>query len=309
MPQALSNATSGGAHAGRTRPEPAAPRARGAAKAARIAASVLGALAAGPLLAPGANAAAAKRPVCAAGESSSGPSARIVGMAPDGSLLLQDGRRFVPDGIVLPTRLEPVNGLTEAAARAATDAVGGREITFSRVGTDRHGRLTGAARMTGADDAGADIAARLVAAGAAYASADGACAPSLVADEHAARAARRGLWARPGAIAPAGDEEEMGRRLGLHAVAEGRIKAVGGRRETTYLNFGEIWRRDFTVLVPTGDFAIIFGHGAGSGHDPDTLRGERVRVRGVVREQGGPAIMVRSPAGIERLGERAGSEE
>ncbi|MFG1400750.1 hypothetical protein [Xanthobacter sediminis] len=270
---------------------------------------MLGALAAAPLLASGADAAGAKRPACAAGESTAGLSARIAGMGPDGSLLLTDSRRFVPDGIVLPTRLEPVDGLPEAAARAAIDAVGGQEITFSRVGMDRHGRLTGAARVAGADGPEADIATRLVAAGAAYASADAACALSLAAAERAARAARRGLWARPGAVAAAENEEEMGRHLGLHAVAEGRIKAVGGRRETTYLNFGEIWRRDFTVLVPTRDFAIIFGHGAGSGHDPDTLRGERVRARGVVREQGGPAIMVRSPAGIERLGERAGSEE
>lgn len=228
-----------------------------------------------------------------------------MGLAPDGSLMLEDGRRFVPDRIALPTRLEPQLVIPDAAAGAVRDTIGTRAITFSRTGTDRHGRLTGEARMVDGADGGGDIATLLVSAGAAYADAEGACAAPLLQAEADARRAHRGLWAAPGAISPAGDEEEMGRRRGLYTVTEGRILAVGVRRERTYLNFGETWRRDFTLMVPTRDFAIIFGHG----QDPAMLRGAWVRARGVVREQGGPAIMIRSQADIERLSDRTGSED
>ncbi|MFG1294778.1 thermonuclease family protein [Xanthobacter sp. V13C-7B] len=195
--------------------------------------------------------------------------------------------------------------MIEAAGGAVTATLGGRTITFSRAQTDRHGRLVGEAVMTDGPDAGADIATILVAAGGAFTDAQGPCAAALLSAEAQAREARRGLWAEPGAIASATDEAEMSRRLGLYTVTEGRILSVGVRRERTYLNFGESWRRDFTLMVPTRDFAIILGQG----QDPVILRGARIRARGVVREQGGPAIMIRSQADIERLSDRTGSED
>ncbi|WP_454917238.1 thermonuclease family protein [Xanthobacter sediminis] len=283
--------------------------------AGRIVAGALGLLAAvlpdgGAALAAAAGDARAAA-ACTPAEGPSDAPARVAGVGPDGSLMLEDGRRFVPDHIVLPTRLEPA--LSDAAARAVLEALGGRRLALSRTASDRHGRLTGEARLTDAAGGQADLAAALVAAGAAYADGEGPCAPALLAAEADARRARRGLWAQKGAVADAGDEGEMGRRRGLYAVAEGRVVAVGVRRERTYLNFGETWRRDFTVIIPTADFAIMFGQGGaedqGPGHDPATLRGARVRVRGVVREQGGPAIMARSAADIVRLADRRGSED
>ncbi|MFG1393683.1 thermonuclease family protein [Xanthobacter agilis] len=302
------------------------------AGAARVAAGVLAAwTVAGPLPAVGAARTTTPKPVaCVPAAASADPSTRIVALTEDGSLKLEDGRRFVPNRIVLPTRLEPAPDVANAAARAVIDAIAGRPITLSRTAPDRHGRLTGDARLSNTSDAEGDLAALLVFAGAAYTAADAPCAPPLLALEAQARRARRGLWARPGAIATAGDPQAMGLHRGLYTVAEGQILTVGVRRERTYLNFGETWRQDFTVIVPTADFAIILEHGhdqgqgngqgngqddgsayggSGSGRDPDVLRNARVRVRGVVREQGGPAIMVRSQADIERLADRTGSED
>ncbi|MFG1479447.1 thermonuclease family protein [Xanthobacter sp. V4C-4] len=275
---------------------------RAGAVASALAGALAGALA---LSAPVAAHAAPARADCAGPTFTQVAPVRIGGVAPDGSLTLDDGRRFVVENIVVPTRLEPVDGLAEAAARAGMAAVEGHPVLVSGTATDRHGRTVGQARLTAAVEGRVDLAAVLVAAGAAYATGDGPCAAALLAVEAEARGAGRGLWKRAGAVAAAGDERDMARRRGLHAVAEGRILAVGVRRDRTYLNFGETWRRDFTVMVRTSDFATILGHG----QDPAMLRGALVRVRGVVREQGGPAIMVQSQAGIERLGERTGSEE
>lgn len=252
------------------------------------------------------HAASPKATTCAlAPRPAAGDTAHVTGLGADGSLTLDDGRHFAPDRIALPTRLEPSRKVIEAAGGAVTATLGGRTITFSRAQTDRHGRLVGEAVMTDGPDAGADIATILVAAGAAFTDAQGPCAAALLSAEAQAREARRGLWAEPGAIASATDEAEMSRRLGLYTVTEGRILSVGVRRERTYLNFGESWRRDFTLMVPTRDFAIILGQG----QDPVILRGARIRARGVVREQGGPAIMIRSQADIERLSDRTGSED
>lgn len=315
MPQSVPKALSGGAvgdGAAARAPSCAGARGRAGRGASALLLALLPALLAALLAAallagaPGpSHAAPARSAGCDVPPPSPGTPARVGAVTPDGSLELEDGRRLVPERIVVPTRLEPVPGLAQAAARAAKVAVGGRDIEVMGAAVDRHGRLTAPARLVDPVDGRSDLAAALVAAGAAYAAAEDPCAAPLRAVEAEARQARRGLWAQKGALATAGDEDEMGRRRGLHTVAEGSILSVGVRRDRTYLNFGETWRRDFTVMMRTSDFATIFGHG----QDPAMLRGAVVRVRGVVREQGGPAIMLKSQADIERLKDRTGSEE
>lgn len=238
---------------------------------------------------------------------------RIKGLAPDGSLDLEDGRRFAPPRVSLPTRLEPDASVPHAAAQAVAQAFAGQTITLSRLETDRHGRLTGEAWLHDTAKTSADLPSALVAAGAGFAATTGPCAAPLKALEDAARDRQLGIWARPGAMPSAANVADLSARRGLYTVTEGRILAVGVKRERTYLNFGEIWRQDFTVIVPTSDFAIILGQGEGPGSDhdlsPDALRDARVRVRGVVQDEGGPAIMVTSRTEMERLADETGSEE
>jgi len=229
--------------------------------------------------------------------------ARVIDIGADGSLTLEDGRRLVLASISPPTRLDPAPELAQAAAAAASQVARGRDIRLFEAGIDRHGRILGRAQI-----GEADLALMLVEAGAAYAIAGAACAEALLAAEESARQARRGLWARPEARLDTADEATLSRYVGLYAVAEGRILSLGIRRDRTYLNFGETWRRDFTVIVPTADFATILGHGRDhgrdSGRDPGRLRGTVVRVRGVVRDQGGPAIVNPAKGSVERGVER-----
>lgn len=238
-----------------------------------------------------------------------------------GALALSDGRRLVPEGLVLPSKLAAGGTLAQAAGRAAAAALAG--CTVSAAGSpDRHGRLTGPAiaRCGGAGGTASrppaaggvpedltggiaeDLAVVLIRAGAGYArpvAGDGACRTARLAAEEAARGARRGLWAERGAIAQANDEAAMAIRAGLFTVAEGRVLAAGGARERIYLNFGASWRQDFTVMIAREDFATILGDSL----QPAMLRGTLIRVRGVVREDGGPAMTVRQAGEITRLSE------
>lgn len=223
------------------------------------------------------------------------------GPGADGSLTLSDGGRLVLSGIAVPTRLSPVPGLAEAGGVAAAEVLEGRFIAIGTAGHDRFGRATGSAALLPdhAEEAAQDLATALIAAGAGYAVPEGpaACISARLAAETEARAARRGIWAVPGAMAQAGDEAALGLRAGLYAVAEGRISAAGATRDRVFLNFGERWREDFTVIMDRDDFSIIFGDGL----DLALLRGTLVRVRGVVREDGGPAIFVTTAGSIERI--------
>jgi hypothetical protein len=56
----------------------------------------------------------------------------------------------------------------------------------------------------------------------------------------------------------------------------------------TFLDFGRNFRRDFTVMVPQE----VAGDLAASGLALDALVGKRVRVRAVIEESGGPAVVL-----------------
>lgn len=225
----------------------------------------------------------------------------------DGNLGLSDGRRLVPAGVVLPTRLHPDADLVARAAEAANGVLEGRFIRLGTTARDRHGRLVGSAELAAAE-AGAPavpLALALLEAGAGYADprAAPACANALLAAEAEARRHRRGLFAAEGAIVAAGDEVAVGVHAGLFTLVQGRVRAAGATREKAYLNFGGRWREDFTVIVAAKDFATILGEDL----NPDMLRGALVEVRGVVREEGGPAIFVRTAQDMAVLDGPAGA--
>ncbi|MFG1319877.1 hypothetical protein [Xanthobacter autotrophicus] len=217
-----------------------------------------------------------------------------------GTLLLSDGRRFMPEGIALPSRLASDAALPRAAESAAWAVLDTCLVGFGSAHVDRHGRLSGPgwlacpARNAPAEE---DLATALLRAGAGYAQPNGQdrqCLTQRLAAETQARTARRGIWAEPSAVAPAGDEEAMAIRAGLFTVAEGRVLAAGGTRDRIFLNFGSSWRQDFTAMMEREDFATIMGDSL----EPAMLRGTLVQVRGVVRAEGGPAIMLRRPGEI-----------
>lgn len=115
-------------------------------------------------------------------------------------------------------------------------------------------------------------------------------AERLLRIEAKARAAKVGLWA-DGAYRVHDAQSILAISDGFHVV-EGRILRVETREDRIYLNFGEDYRSDFTILIAAEDLPA-WGEPA---LDPKSLEGKTVQVRGYVRDRGGPLIQIDHPA-------------
>ncbi len=87
---------------------------------------------------------------------------------------------------------------------------------------------------------------------------------------------------------------------GRFAVVEGVVHHIGETASRTYLDFGRRYTKDFTIVVPRAARRSF----AAAGIDLKSLRGQKVRVRGVLFSSGGPAIEIRKPASLELLKDR-----
>ncbi|MFH1555272.1 MAG: hypothetical protein ABII76_10460 [Pseudomonadota bacterium] len=214
----------------------------------------------------------------------------------DGALLLSGGVRLVPKGVVLPTRLNPdaeIPALAEAAARAA---LVGHTLQLAPGEQDRHGRRIADALVLTPEGA-VPLARALLQAGAAYADPASvpACAGDLRAAENAARAARAGVWASPDARLDAANIAAVADHVGLFTLVAGRVRAAEEARGLLYLNFGPRWREDVTATLPASRAARM----SRAGLAPAILPGTFVNLRGVVNQEGGPMLALRTAAALE----------
>ena len=92
----------------------------------------------------------------------------------------------------------------------------------------------------------------------------------------------------------------MRERIGRFAIFEGLLISVGNRRARSYLNFGRRWSTDTTVEIDARHREAFGGEVGLAG-----LAGHRLRLRGFLKEKGGPMMVVTSPMQIEIL-ENAG---
>ena len=220
-------------------------------------------------------------------------------------VVLVDGRRLRFAGVEAP-RPPLVAGRDEVSeavaaeheARAALgDLVEGRETTFDRVRTDRHGRLVGHLYDT---ETGQWIEEALVAAGhlrVVPVEGERDCVVRLLPSEAEARAGRRGLWATAShAVVPARAEDLLP-RVGRFVVSEGRVRSIGRSGGRIWLNFGDDFRRDFAVVMNDKDLDRF----RAAGFDALAAKGVRVLVRGVVVQRDGPRMTIESPEDIERV--------
>ncbi len=181
------------------------------------------------------------------------------------------------------------------AARAALAALIDRRtvgLAHEAVREDRYGRLV--AHVVDAD--GRWIQAELVASG--FARVDGTvedrrAVALLLGHESAARAARRGLWRL--AAYRVVRAEETARLVDSFQIVEGAVRRVDRKGSRIWLDFGDDWRRDFSVLVPA-PVARMF---ARDGLDPVPPAGTMVRVRGWIEWHNGPLIELEFPEQIE----------
>ncbi len=117
-------------------------------------------------------------------------------------------------------------------------------------------------------------------------------AEALLELERRARASEPGLWTGREARTIAADRARS--VLDRFAIVEGRVLATARGFRSSFVNFGEDWREDFTVYLRRGRISRAF--------PPGTLEGRRVRVRGWVYYSNGPAIDLADPLYLELLG-------
>jgi endonuclease YncB( thermonuclease family) len=122
-------------------------------------------------------------------------------------------------------------------------------------------------------------------------------ASEMLTIENRARRAGEGLWRDPRFRVRSA--AEAGRALGSFQLVEGRVVEAARRADRWYLNFGEDWRSDFTVIIPAQappDFVA-------AKLDPYALKGHVIRVRGWVESFNGPMIEAVIPEQIEIIDE------
>jgi len=197
----------------------------------------------------------------------------------------------------------PTWPLADTARSALERLVLGKQARLRYGGgqVDRYGRAL--AHLFVADGDGGEIWAQqaMIEAGLArvYSFPDNrACLPALLASEGHARVMRLGIWADPYYTVRRADRPDALLALtGRYELVEGRVLVADESRGRVFLNFGRLWKEDFTVVMDERA-ARLFSAG---GLDPLRLQGALVRVRGWVDERDGPRIEVTHPEQIEVL--------
>jgi len=216
------------------------------------------------------------------------------------TLRLADGRELRLAGIGVP-RSTP--HFAQEAQQTLADLADRREaqIYYEERRNDRYGRTV--AHVAVASDLW--LEAELVRRGLARVETTrdtAAAAVVLLAIEREARAAGRGLWARPEyRVRDAGG---LGRWRDSFQIVAGRVAASHRSPGRLWLEFASAQGRGLELEIPAEANRLF----RAAGMDLSGLVGADVRVRGWLRWQDGPIIAVDHPAQIE-LVEKAGTED
>lgn len=236
-----------------------------------------------------------------------GPSGRVVAVSDGDTIDLEGGLTVRLVGIQAPKLPLGRDGfepwpLGEEARARIEDLVLGKIVTLRYGGEsrDRHGRAL--AHVTVERDGNPLwVQADMLRAGLArvYSFPDNrSCLDLLYAAEREGRAERAGIWRDPYyAIRDAADLRGLLAREGGYELVEGRVlnaEAVGSR---VYLNFGRVWREDFTVVIESHGLRIF----EAAGVDPLEYDNQVIRVRGWIEIGDGPRIEITHPEQIEVL--------
>lgn len=124
------------------------------------------------------------------------------------------------------------------------------------------------------------------------------CLDLLYAAEGQGRAERLGIWRDPYyAIRDASAPQTLLEREGGYELVEGRVINADMAGNRVYLNFGRVWREDFTVVIERAGLRVF----EAAGIDPLALDNAVIRVRGWIEIDDGPRIEVTHPEQIEVL--------
>lgn len=191
--------------------------------------------------------------------------------------------------------------LADDAKRALEKLALGAKVQLRYGGTerDRHGRVL-AHMFIGDAEVWAQQAMLGQGMARVYSFADNRfCLEELYAAERQARVDRRGIWTKAYYELRSADRPaELLPLVGRYELIEGRVLTAQKAGKYVYLNFGRVWREDFTVVIDRYGMDNFEDDGV----DPLALAGRVVRVRGWIDNRDGPRIEVTHPEQIEVLG-------
>lgn len=124
--------------------------------------------------------------------------------------------------------------------------------------------------------------------------------PELLTLETAARAAKIGIWGGENPW-PVLTPVAAASHLNSWQIVAGQIQNVGMTKDTVFLNFGKNWKDDFTVSIPLTPPNDLRREMMKNRINPQSLRGQTVRVRGWVREYNGALIELEMVGQLEIL--------
>ena len=122
-------------------------------------------------------------------------------------------------------------------------------------------------------------------------------AAPLYTAEARAREAKIGLWADPKWAVMNTDEVKSAKDR--FVIVEGQVKNIVTRSNTIYMNFEEDWRTDFTIAIDSSRRRDFSKYGA----NIMDWTGQKIRVRGWVRDYNGPFLEIFHPTQVELLEE------
>jgi hypothetical protein len=114
---------------------------------------------------------------------------------------------------------------------------------------------------------------------------------------------RSGMWSDQGSetayygvahLAGAANIPTARDAIGRFAVIDGTIKSIEHQEWRTYLNFGSNWREDFTIALDAATRDAMAQQADLDSAFQDWV-GQKVRVRGVIENRGGPYIALHNP--------------
>jgi micrococcal nuclease len=227
---------------------------------------------------------------------------RAAGILDGGVLLLPDGRKLLLSPVAVPRpawrgrkSIAPLKRLAARAGKHLTELAKDRDLVLAHAApADRYGRLRAQAFRPEADGSYRWLQGEMVREGFGRVE-TGAdtrqCAEELLRLEAEAREQGLGIW-RLDLFAVRG-ADEVHNLTGSWQIVEGRIRSIAEVRGRVYMNFGEDWRRDFTISIGARE-ARRFPDGFWRGKD-----GHLVRVRGQVEWFNGPMIEATHPEQLE----------
>ncbi len=224
-------------------------------------------------------------------------------IAPD-TVVLKDGRILNLAGLDFPDMrgAEGAGPLAQVAMRVLNDMLLGQEVRLYQTPDPKSGRVNRMQHHIAHLERTTDktwVQGTLISLGLARVRTNVSnpeMAPQLYILEMEARRTAQGIW--NSSDYDVLDANAIGEdKLNQYQIVEGIVKNITDNKKRLFINFGDDWRDDFTVVISPENRRRF----QGSGIDPLSWKGARVRVRGWLEFYNGPNIEIDHPERVEIL--------